>query len=155
MCHGCTYLSTSKYTDTGPLLCCRATFVCDCASPCALLASQDEPTWPRREVISVQSICPMKGTLQLPHISNSHMRAPAICDLPRLPSPVRRWLGCRFDPTLCVQGIGGSLRRAGTTLTRLKVADVMDAVVMVASTLFFFGTVCFVLYQRLPLLGFS
>ncbi|CAM9796084.1 unnamed protein product [Laminaria digitata] len=49
--------------------------------------------------------------------------------------------------------LGGSLRRAGTTLTRLKVADVMDAVVMVASTLFFFGTVCFVLYQRLPLLG--
>lgn len=51
------------------------------------------------------------------------------------------------------QGIGGSLRRAGTTLTRLKVADLMDAVVMVSSTLFFFGTVCFILYQRLPLLG--
>eukprot|EP00904_Undaria_pinnatifida_P007546 jgi/Undpi1/3921/HiC_scaffold_16.g07289.m1 len=51
------------------------------------------------------------------------------------------------------QGIGGSLRRAGTTLTRLKIADLMDAVVMVASTLFFFGTVCFVLYQRLPTLG--
>lgn len=51
------------------------------------------------------------------------------------------------------QGIGGSLRRAGTTLTRLKAADLMDTIVMGASTLFFFGTVCFVLYQRIPLLG--
>lgn len=51
------------------------------------------------------------------------------------------------------QGIGGSLRRAGTTLTRLKIADLMDTIVMVASTLFFFATVCFIVYQRLPLLG--
>ncbi|CAN0099725.1 unnamed protein product [Ascophyllum nodosum] len=50
-------------------------------------------------------------------------------------------------------GIGGSLRRAGTTLTRLSTADVMDKVVMVASTMFFFSTVCFILYQRLPMLG--
>ncbi len=51
------------------------------------------------------------------------------------------------------QGIGGSLKRAGTTLTRLKAAEVMDTVIMVASTLVFFATVCFVVYQRLPLLG--
>lgn len=53
----------------------------------------------------------------------------------------------------CAQGIGGSLRRAGTTLTRLKAAEVMDTVVMMASTAFFFATVCFIVYQRLPLLG--
>lgn len=56
----------------------------------------------------------------------------------------------RSGPT---QGIGGSLKRAGTTLTRLKAAEVMDTVIMVASTLFFFATVCFVVYQRVPLLG--
>ncbi|CAM9357630.1 unnamed protein product [Hapterophycus canaliculatus] len=51
------------------------------------------------------------------------------------------------------QGIGGSLKRAGTTLTRLKAAQMMDAVIMVASTFFFFATVLFVVYQRVPLLG--
>ncbi|CBJ31132.1 conserved unknown protein [Ectocarpus siliculosus] len=51
------------------------------------------------------------------------------------------------------QGIGGSLKRAGTTLTRLKAAEVMDTIIMVASTFVFFATVCFVIYQRLPLLG--
>ncbi|CAM9416731.1 unnamed protein product [Scytosiphon promiscuus] len=51
------------------------------------------------------------------------------------------------------QGIGGSLKRAGTTLTRLKAADMMDTIIMVASTVFFFATVCFVVYQRIPLLG--
>ncbi|CAM9656054.1 unnamed protein product [Ectocarpus sp. 13 AM-2016] len=50
-------------------------------------------------------------------------------------------------------GIGGSLKRAGTTLTRLKAAEVMDTIIMVASTFVFFATVCFVIYQRLPLLG--
>lgn len=53
----------------------------------------------------------------------------------------------------CAQGIGGSLKRAGTTLTRLKAAEVMDTVIMVASTFVFFATVCFVVYQRVPLLG--
>lgn len=53
----------------------------------------------------------------------------------------------------CSQGIGGSLKRAGTTLTRLKAAEVMDTVIMVASTFVFFATVCFVVYQRVPLLG--
>ncbi|CAM9375685.1 unnamed protein product [Pylaiella littoralis] len=56
-------------------------------------------------------------------------------------------------PNITSTGIGGSLKRAGTTLTRLKAAEVMDTVIMVASTFVFFATVCFVVYQRLPLLG--
>lgn len=51
------------------------------------------------------------------------------------------------------QGIGGTVRRARTTLHRLKAADIMDTVFMVGSTCIFFATVCFVLYQRLPTLG--
>ncbi|CAM9962300.1 unnamed protein product [Sphacelaria rigidula] len=51
------------------------------------------------------------------------------------------------------RGIGGTVRRARTTLHRLKAADIMDTVFMVGSTFIFFATVCFVLYQRLPTLG--
>lgn len=52
-----------------------------------------------------------------------------------------------------LQGIGGTVRRAHMVLLRLVSADMMDTVMMVASTCLFFGTVCFVLYQRLPMLG--
>ncbi|CAM9375374.1 unnamed protein product [Discosporangium mesarthrocarpum] len=59
---------------------------------------------------------------------------------------------CVFD-SLVVKGIGGTVKRAGTTISRLQANELIDVVAMFASTMVFFATVGFVLYQRLPLLG--
>ncbi|CAM9468893.1 unnamed protein product [Phaeothamnion confervicola] len=51
------------------------------------------------------------------------------------------------------RGIGGTIRRAGASLTRLRAKDAVDAVLMGASTAFFFLTVLYVVWVRLPIFG--
>jgi hypothetical protein len=68
-------------------------------------------------------------------------------------------LTCTSDIFVCRdtadehRGVGGSVLRAGRSLTRLKTKELLDVVLMTGSTLVFFTAVLYVVWARVPGFG--